>query len=151
MIQKASYLLPGIVKYKILTQIQMQIHWNNRNGLGSPKGDWGQAQAAFTTSWLMFECYFFTSRTHSVFCSLCYPYPLRWYLQTGEENGECKRFIFPISAFVWTDTSMTWLSARQWIPAWGLYKDLISVGFMLQCPEPAPSLARESPVPMGSL
>lgn len=38
---------------------------------------------------------------------------LQWYLQAGEENGECKRFTFPISAFVWTDTSTTWLRSYQ--------------------------------------
>lgn len=47
-----------------------QTHWNNRNGPGSPKGDWGQAQPAFTTSWFMFECYFFTSRIHCLLFTL---------------------------------------------------------------------------------
>lgn len=63
MIQKASYLLPGIVKYESSFPSHIDInakqaHQNNRNHTGSPKGVWGQAQIAFTTSWFMAAFYF---------------------------------------------------------------------------------------------
>lgn len=132
MIQKASYVLPGTVKYESSFPSHVDInakqaHQNNRNHTGSPKGVWGQAQIASTTSWFMAAFYFLLYLQEYVLSPV--PFAIS---EVVPANGGGERWMqkvgFLLSWQQWEGTG-PWPGwgptiASAWVPHWGLLQRL---------------------------